>query len=357
MPVTSPRVQQFVLWFALGGLSLLVFLVLAPFLTTLAWAGILAYASWPVANWIRARCSGYDTLSAGLNTILAGTLLFGPFLWLIWLAQQELSRIYPALQSFMAAPPPLPPWLAELPWVGDSLAQLRAQLLGDPRDLITVAKNWLIDHSEEAAALVGGAGRNLAKLILLIIILFFFYRDGARIIHELRHVMTRFLGHRAHGYLTAVGSTTRAVVYGIFFTALVQGVVAGFGYGVAGLDSPVTFGVLTFLVALIPFGTPVAWGSAGALLFFQGKIGPAIGVWLWGALVVSQLDNFLRPFFISSISSIPFLLLLFGVLGGIMAFGLIGLFIGPIVLAVAWAVWREWTVQLNEAEVQPPEQG
>lgn len=357
MPATSPRIHRFVLWFALGGLSLLVFLVMAPFLTSLAWAGILAYVSWPVANWIRTRCSGHDTLAAGLTTILSGLLLFGPLLWLMWLAQQELSRIYPALQSFMAAPPPLPPWLADLPWVGDSLAQLHVQLLGDPRDLMAVVKNWLMNHSGEAAALVGGAGRNLAKLLLLILILFFFYRDGARIILELRHVMTRFLGPRAHGYLTAAGSTTRAVVYGIFFTALVQGVVAGFGYSVAGLDSPVTFGVLTFLVALIPFGTPVAWGSAGALLFFQGDIGPAIGVWLWGALVVSQLDNFLRPLFISSISPIPFLLVLFGVLGGILAFGLIGLFAGPIVLAVAWAVWREWTVQMNEAEGQPREQG
>lgn len=140
------------------------------------------------------------------------------------------------------------------------------------------------------------------------------------------------------------------MVYGILLTALGQGIVAGIGYAVAGLSSPVTFGVLTFLIALIPFGTPLAWGSAGALLLFHGEVGPAIGVWLWGALVVSQLDNVLRPLFISSISPIPFLLVLFGVLGGILAFGLIGLFAGPIVLAVAWAVWREWAAQLDEAE-------
>ena len=169
-------------------------------------------------------------------------------------------------------------------------------------------------------------------------------------VRELRHVMARFLGTRAHGYLTAVGSTSRAVVFGILLTALVQGIVAGIGYGVAGLSSPVTFGVLTFLSALIPFGTPLAWGSAGALLLFQEGVGPAVGVWLWGALVVSQLDNVLRPIFISSISPIPFLLVLFGVLGGILAFGLIGIFAGPMVLAVAWAVWREWAAHLDEPE-------
>lgn len=338
------------LWIALGGLSLLVFVVMAPFFAPLAWAGIIAYVSWPAATWMRTRCAGRNTLAASLTTILAALLLFGPLLWLVWLAQQELGRIYPALQAFMAAPPPLPDWLAQLPWVGDLLAQLHVQLLSDPQDLMAVIKDWLKNHSGEAAALVGGAGRNLAKLFLLILILFFFYRDGERIVLELRHVMARFLGTRAHGYFTAVGSTSRAVVFGILLTALVQGIVAGVGYGVAGLSSPVTFGVLTFLSALIPFATPLAWGSAGALLLFQGEVGPAVGVWLWGALVVSQLDNVLRPIFISSISPIPFLLVLFGVLGGILTFGLIGIFAGPMVLAVAWAVWREWAAHLDESE-------
>ena len=350
MTANPPRIHRIALWLALGGLALLVFLVIAPFLAPLAWAGILAYISWPVAIWIRTRCSGYDTLAAGLTTLLSALLLFGPLLWLVWLAQQELGRIYPALQAFIAAPPPLPEGLAKLPGVGDFLTKFHMQLLNDPQDLMAVITAWLKDHSGEAAALLGGVGRNLGKLFLLVLILFFFYRDGARILLELRHVMARFLGVRVHAYLAAIGSTTRAVVYGFLLTALVQGIVAGIGYGVAGLSSPVTFGVLTFLVALIPFGTPLAWGSAGALLFFQGEIGPAIGVWLWGALVVSQLDNLLRPLFISSISPIPFLLVLFGVLGGILAFGLIGLFAGPIVLAIAWAVWREWTAQLDEPE-------
>jgi predicted PurR-regulated permease PerM len=108
------------------------------------------------------------------------------------------------------------------------------------------------------------------------------------------------------------------------------------------------FGILTMILALVPFGTPLAWGSAGLLLLLQGETGAAIGVWIWGAAIVSQLDNVLRPLFISSISPIPFLLVLFGVLGGLLAFGLVGLFIGPIVLSVVWAVWREWTAHLDE---------
>ena len=350
MPAASPISRRMAPWLALTGLALLAFLVITPFLAPLAWAGVLAYASWPVAERIRVRCGGRDTLAASLTTMLAALALFAPLLWLAWLAQQEVGGVYPALQSFVADPPPLPDWLRGLPWLGDWLMQQRAQLLADPQGMIASAKDWLTAHSSEAAAMVGGVGKNLAKLVLVLLVLFFFYRDGARIALELRHVLARFLGARAHGYLAAAGSTTRAVVYGILLTALVQGVFAGLGYWGAGLGSPVTLGVLTALFALIPFGTPLVWGGAGLWLLFQGEVGPAIGMWVWGAAVVSQIDNVLRPLFISSVSAIPFLLVLFGVLGGILAFGLVGLFAGPIVLAVAWAVWREWAAHLDESE-------
>ncbi|MBH1976035.1 MAG: AI-2E family transporter [Rhodocyclales bacterium] len=339
-------------WLALAGLALLAFLVLAPFLAPLAWAGVLAYASWPLVEQIRERCGGRDTLAASLATLLAALTLFAPLIWLVWLAQQEVGRIYPVMQAFVAAPPELPDWLGGLPWLGDWLAQQRAQLLADPQGVTIAVKAWLAAHVSDAAAMAGGVGRNLAKLVLVLMILFFFYRDGARIVRELRHVLARFIGPSAHDYLAAAGSTARAVVYGILLTALVQGVIAGVGYWVAGLASPVTLGVLTALFALIPFGTPLVWGCAGIWLLFQGETGAAIGTWLWGAAVVSQIDNVLRPLFISNVGAIPFLLVLFGVLGGILAFGLIGLFGGPIVLAVVWAVWREWAAHLDDGDAE-----
>lgn len=348
MSAASPLSRRVAPWLALTGLMLLAFLVMMPFLAPLAWAGILVYASWPVAARIRARCNGRDTLAAILSTMLAAFALFAPLLWLVWLAEQEVGAIYPALHAFVSAPPLLPDWVRGLPGLGDWLADQREQLLVDPQGMIVTGKAWVAAHSSEAAAFVGGVGKNLAKLVLVVFILFFFFRDGVRIVLELRHVMARFLGERAHGYLAAVAATTRAVVYGVLLTALVQGAVAGLGYWVAGLGSPVTLGVLTALVALIPFGTPLVWGAAGAWLFFQGEVGPAIGVWIWGAVVVSQIDNVLRPLFISSVSAIPFLLVLFGVLGGILAFGLVGLFAGPIILAVVWGVWREWATHLED---------
>lgn len=337
---------------ALASLGLLVSLILTPFLAPLAWAAVLAYASWPMAAWLRKRCGGHETLAASLATALATLTLCAPLLWLLWTGQQELGRIYPAVLALLHSPPELPEPLRNVPWLGEWLEEQRALLLSDPKGMADGFQVWLGAHAGVAADLVGGVGRNLVKLVLTLMIVFFFYRNGPRIIDELRHVLVRFIGPRANGYLAAAGGTTRAVVYGILLTALAQGIVAGLGYWVAGLGSPVTLGALTALVALIPYATPLAWGGAGAWLLFQGESAAAIGVWIWGAAVVSQLDNILRPLFISSAGAIPFLLVLFGVLGGTYAFGLVGLFTGPIVLAIAWAVWCEWVEHLDEADTR-----
>lgn len=340
--------RRIVPWLAFGGLVALAFMVVAPFLAPIAWASVLAYASWPVALRIQRWCKNRDTLAAFLATALLALTLFLPLAWLIWLAQQELSHLFPALQAFLANPPPVPETLRKLPWLGEWLVQQQAHFTTDPNGASLVFKTWLAAHTADLSMLAGGVGKSLAKMIFVVVIIFFFFRDGTRIVRELRHVLERFIGNHVHDYLHAAGTTTRAVVYGILLTALVQGVVAGLGYWVAGLTSPVMFGMLTMILALIPFGTPLAWGAAGLLLLLQGETGAAIGVWIWGAAIVSQLDNVLRPLFISSISPIPFLLVLFGVLGGLLAFGLVGLFIGPIVLSVVWAVWREWTAHLDE---------
>lgn len=358
MQTSTPQVrrsisQKLVPWLALGGLLVMAFIVVAPFLVPIIWAGILSYASWPALNKIRLCCKGRDTLAACIATLLAGITLFLPLLWLIWLAQQEITHIYPAIQAFLAAPLQIPATIKNLPWLGDWLQQHLAAFTGS-QDIASAIKPWLAAHTNDLTTLAGGLGKNLVKMLFVVIILFFFYRDGARIVHEIRHVLAKYIGPQAHGYLHAAGTTTRAVVYGVLLTALIQGAVAGLGYWVAGLSSPVIFGLVTAMLALIPFCTPLAWGSAGLWLFMQGNTAEAIGIWIWGAAVVSQLDNVLRPIFISSVSPIPFLLVLFGLLGGLLAFGLVGLFVGPIVLNVAWAVWREWAAHLEAYELSEP---
>jgi predicted PurR-regulated permease PerM len=108
------------------------------------------------------------------------------------------------------------------------------------------------------------------------------------------------------------------------------------------VKAPVFWGAATGVVALLPFGAPLVWGSIGAWLVLRGDVGAGLGLLLWGALAVSWIDNLVRPLIISGVAKVPFLLVMFGVLGGLAAFGLIGLFVGPVALAVLLAVWREW---------------
>jgi predicted PurR-regulated permease PerM len=190
----------------------------------------------------------------------------------------------------------------------------------------------------------GGVGRNAAKFAIAVFALFFLYRHGDEVLRQFRGVATRWLGESARGYILAVGVTVRAVVFGIVLTALAQGVLAGMGYWVAGVAAPVLWGVITALVSLIPFVGPVVWIGLSLGLLAHGEAQAALGLFLWGALVVSWVDNLIRPLVISGPTRIPFLLVFLGVLGGLDAFGLIGLFLGPVLLAVSVAIWREWLV-------------
>jgi predicted PurR-regulated permease PerM len=151
--------------------------------------------------------------------------------------------------------------------------------------------------------------------------------------------------------LEAVGTTTQAVVYALVLGAIAQGVVAGVGYWLFGVEAPVLLGAVTALIALVPFGAPIVWGSLSVWLLLTGNIWSGVGLLAWGVLLVSWMDNIVRPLVISSATRMPFLLVVFGVLGGVLAFGLVGLFIGPVLLAVSIALWREWLEQHQPVQI------
>ncbi len=175
--------------------------------------------------------------------------------------------------------------------------------------------------------------------------LFFFYRDGMSLVRQIRQALRNIIGDRIDHYINSVTATTRAVVYGIGLTALAQALLAGIGYAVAGAPNPILLTIITFMVAMIPFGTPFAWGGVALWLLSQGHTTEGIGLGLWGILVISWVDNLIRPMVISGATKIPFILIFIGVLGGLTAFGFVGLFIGPVLLAIMLAVWREWISQ------------
>ena len=332
----------------LGSLAVAAWFVVAPFLAALVWAVMIAYATWPLYVRLRRMLRGRNVAAAIVMTLICAVVLFAPLIGGAWAAQNEAGELIRGVQAFLAAPPEIPPWLRRLPLLGPWLDELRVGWMHRPEAMQAGAADWFKSHTEELTALAGQIGKNLGKMFIALTALFFVYRDWERLSAQVRHVLTRVLGARADEYIDAVGSTTRAVVYGLLITALVQGALAGIGYWVAGMSAPILLGFITALLALIPFATVLAWGSAGLWLIMQGDTMAGVGVLLWGSLVVSQIDNVIRPWVISANTDIPFLLVLIGVLGGVLAFGLIGLFLGPILLAVLLAVWREWTEQLDE---------
>jgi len=223
-------------------------------------------------------------------------------------------------------------------------------LSADPKAMSQQLVLAMEQSSLEVSRLIGGVGRNVAKLFFAVLSMFFLLRDGPRLVREARAILEGILGPRVHDYLDAIGATTQAVVYALILGAIAQGTVAGIGYFFAGVEAPVLMGAITVLIALIPFGAPLVWGSLALWMLINGHLGHGIFLMIWGLLIVSWVDNLVRPMVISNATRMPFLLVVFGVLGGVLAFGLVGLFIGPVLLAVSLAIWREWLEEHQQKE-------
>ncbi len=172
------------------------------------------------------------------------------------------------------------------------------------------------------------------QLAVSIIVLFFIFKDGEDILVKIR--TTTLIPHRyADVFIKEAGVVIRAVIYGIILTAMIQGILGGIGFWLLGLPAPVLFGTIMFILAIIPFiGTPIVWFPASLWLLYNGMIGKGIFLIIWGLFVVSMIDNFLKPYFISKRLGFHMLLTFIWIVGGMMAFGLLGIFLGPFLLAI-----------------------
>jgi len=318
------------------------FWVLSPFLTALAWAGILAYITWPLHQRLHRRFPERHNLVALIMTVGVAATLLLPLIWVMFTVLSDLAVAMALLRQISEAGlPPLPAGVRNWPG-GDWILEQYGRIQGDPAWVRLQLEALGIADAGTLRVIAGGVGRNVAKFGLAVFALFFLYRHGDSILTQFRGVATRWLGDVARGYIQAVGVTVRAVVFGIVLTALAQGVLSGLGYWVAGVPAPALWGAITALVSLIPFVGPVVWMGLSLNLLAHGETQAALGLMLWGGLVVSWVDNLIRPFVISGPTRIPFLLVFLGVLGGLNAFGLIGLFLGPVLLAISVGIWREW---------------
>ncbi|MES2658553.1 MAG: AI-2E family transporter [Verrucomicrobiota bacterium] len=393
----------------LGGVALLLlligcFFVLRPFMTALMWAIILAYSLHPLQRSFTRFFRGSRTLAACFVTLTLTIILAGPIVLIGFSIAQDGKDLAEATKKWlMAAPEMAPKWVDDVPIVGDQLAGYWANFAEDrnrwmdqlekevkitpPRPKIVIesddglivkdapppttevadekpegekkpasahvvvllgqflvwARTWLI-----ALGLAVWAG--VTQVVLSAFLAFFLLRDAPVLSERLAVAVERLAGERGQHLIKVAGGTVRGVIYGILGTAIAQALVAGLGFWIAGLPGAVLLSVLTFFFAVIPFGPPLIWLPASFWLFAQDKPGMGIFMLLWGGLGVSMVDNFLRPYLISQGSKMPFVLIFCGVIGGALAFGLVGVFMGPTMLAVAFRLVEEWSAHRAKQE-------
>lgn len=322
------------------GLAVLLWRIVQPFLAPLAWAVFLAFLLQPLQLRLARRLGGRDSLAALLLTVLTLLLFVGPLgvLGAMFAAQagelavrmQQLA-VELEVRSFneLLQQPWLRGWVG---WAEEHLAVSAGQL-----------QAWAVAGAQRVLAPLAAMGGaffleavgTAASFLFMLILLFFLVRDAAAIALGLRRLVPMDAAHKEHLF-ARLGAVTRAVVFGTLVTAMVQGVLVGLAFAVAGLPSPVVFGVLAAVLSVVPFGgTALVWGPAVVGLAVQGDYLPATLLFAFGAGVVGTVDNLLKPLLISGQGEVPTLAVFIGVLGGLAAFGLVGLFLGPVVIVLA----------------------
>jgi predicted PurR-regulated permease PerM len=336
----APSPRRILLPVLLGLLALLCIAVLRPFIVPVVWAALLVYVSAPLHRRVLGLCHGRATAAALVTTALVALVLIVPVAMLAVLLQREIASLYQAIAG--ADETPLATLLRTIPWVGDTIAEALGSYAGDGVSIRQLILDWAQDSRAQLLRALGSVGRNAAKAFFTVLTAFFFYRDGTSLVRQAGRILEHLAGDRLDRYWHAAGGMVRAVVLGLLVTALAQGLLAGVGYALVGVDAPVLLGALTALASIVPvIGTGLVWGVVAAALLLTGHAWPGLALIAWGTVLVHPVDNLVRPLLISNATQLPFLLVMFGIIGGLAAFGLVGLFVGPVVLAVATAVWRE----------------
>ncbi|HWN95373.1 MAG TPA: AI-2E family transporter [Methylomirabilota bacterium] len=341
-PPLRPKLERNLGWIVLAILLVGGLLVLRPFASALLWAAVLCFSSWPLYQRLLNLLRGRRTWAALIMALGMILIILLPFVVIGLSLADNVKDLTAAARKFVEAGPPAPPdWLAKIPAVGEKATEYWRSLATDNAKLVAAAKRLLELVSGSLLIASLAITRGLLELALSIFIAFFLFRDGVAVAARLSKAVERIGGERGTHLLEVAGKTVRGVVYGILGTALVQALMAGVGFAIAGVPGAALLALLTFFLSVVPMGPPLVWIPAALWLFNQGSTGWGIFMIVWG-VAVSSIDNVVKPWLISQGSNMPFLLIFFGVLGGALAFGFIGVFIGPTLLAVGYRLVEGW---------------
>lgn len=339
----SSRIEFIVGLTILTLLALGCLVVLRPFMSAILWALILSFSTWPVYTWTLRKFDGRRTAAATVMTLLVAAVLVLPLALLGASLAEHVTGVIQVVRLLVDEGLPEPPdWVIDLPMIGDSLSAYWLNLAHNDdafgaavQPYVSQAGDWMLKSG-------ANLGQGAVELTLSVLICFFVYRDGSEAAEKMQSGIRRLGGDRAQHLVDVAGTTVKGVVYGVMGTAFAQGALAAFGFWIADVPGALLLGFLTFVMSLIPGGPPFVWLPATIWLFYTGSPGWGVFMGLWGLLVVSSVDNIIKPWLISRESRLPILLVFLGVLGGVIAFGFIGLFLGPTLLAVGYTLLHQW---------------
>ena len=317
--------------------------VIGPFVTILLWSGILTVALYPVFNWL-ARLIGSKTLAAAMITVLSLMIVLGPVTWLGFAMIGGIELLVKGIDTGQLAMPMPPDVVKSWPLIGEKIFQLWSQAATNTEALLLQAAPYLKDIGGKLLSLSQGVALGLLEFVGSIVIAGFLYSPGPRIVDFMRIVLRRVLGHESEEILQLIGSTIRNVARGVVGIALLQALLAGIGFIVAGIPAAGLFTFLALLLGIVQIGPSIL--IIPMVVWSWTKMDPSSALIFTAYMIpVSLADNILRPVVMARGLSTPMPVILVGVMGGMIAYGISGLFVGPIVLAVLWALIQEWMAE------------
>lgn len=329
--------------------------VLRPFVSVILWSAILCYTTWPACEWLVKHLRGRRTPAALIMTLALVALVAVPVALVGSSLAVNLDHLMGAVRRISAEGLPTPPaWVTRLPYVGEYVdahwtdfalnADRTAAML---KRMLANSQGWLVRNSLNV-------GQGVLQVCLSVVVAFFFYRDGLQVAQRVSDAVHRVVGEYTEHMIEVAESTLRGVVYGVLGTALAQGIMAAIGFSIVGLPAALFWALLVSMLSFLPVGPPIIWVGATVWLVTQGATGWAVFMALWGLVGISGIDNVLRPVLISRNAKLSFLPVLLGVMGGLLAFGLIGVFLGPTLLAVGMGIAKEFA---HGGHGEPSERG
>ena len=335
--------ERILMGLLLGGVAIGCVLVLYPFLSALLWASILVYTTWPVFEWLRLHLHLRRPLAALLMVALTAVVLVLPIAVAAPGSAEDISMLrHTIMDGLRAGLPGSPQWVFDIPLIGNTMGDLWNRWAADISVMLEALRPYFGIVVENGLSLLLSIANGVLMFLLSLFVAFFFYVYGEPIADRLRLLLHRIAGLQAERLITVTGATVRGVVYGILGTAVVQGILTAFGLWLSGVPRPALLGGIAGVLSVLPVGAPVIWIPAALWLMGSGHLGWGIFLAIYGSGAITGADSLIRPWFISRGAQLPFLLTLLGVLGGALAFGLLGIFLGPVLLGIGYTLVNEW---------------